>query len=169
MAGKASLEFNHFDEMAASLERDVPYIVMATALNVMTSAQEKMARPKHGRTYKIGDLRAYLKEGGRNWNMMRSMGVRVKANDKGRKYLVVGAKLHRASAPGEAPAVDTGKLRNSASVKMAGKNAAELSFTAGYAAVLEFGGAHMAPRPFVQPSVDEERPAFERAIQDLFK
>jgi HK97 gp10 family phage protein len=62
---------------------------------------------------------------------------------------------HQASAPGEAPAVETGNLKNSVRVLEANAERAVLGATAEYAAYLEFGTRHMAPRPYMRPAVDE--------------
>lgn len=68
---------------------------------------------------------------------------------------------HRASAPGEAPATDTGRLVNSV---IAYPAAAELESTvvAGrgtvqYAAMLEFGTRNMAARPFLFPALERSK------------
>jgi HK97 gp10 family phage protein len=58
---------------------------------------------------------------------------------------------HQASAPGEAPASDTGRLVNSLSATLT--NPGEATASAGnsnvkYAAMLEFGTTNIAPRPF---------------------
>ena len=71
-----------------------------------------------------------------------------------------GGRQHRASAPGEAPAVDTGYLKNSMQVKAIGPTEVEVGVTAEYAAKLEFGGAHVAPRPYMAPSVEQEKQKF---------
>jgi HK97 gp10 family phage protein len=66
---------------------------------------------------------------------------------------------HRASAPGEAPASDTGRLVNSIS-SYAGDG--ESFVTAGrgtvkYASMLEFGTSKMAPRPFMFPALEQSK------------
>ena len=71
----------------------------------------------------------------------------------GRLYRRRGV-VHQASAPGEPPATDTGRLIQSG---RAAHDAAELSGTAtwstAYAAGLEFGTQKMAPRPFARPAL----------------
>ncbi|AWM37020.1 hypothetical protein GobsT_50790 [Gemmata obscuriglobus] len=68
---------------------------------------------------------------------------------------------HQASAPGEAPASDTGRLVNSINSAL---NASELesTVTAGegavkYAAMLEFGTRHVAARPFMFPALEQNK------------
>lgn len=73
---------------------------------------------------------------------------------------------HQASAPGEAPAIDTSALVNSISVA-----AEELHATIGtnieYSEVLEFGGVHIAPRPYFGPAFKAAEPEFEKGLKEL--
>lgn len=75
---------------------------------------------------------------------------------------------HRASAPGEMPAMDTGTLANS--ITSAPDGAGAVVYTnVEYAAKLEYGSPveHLEPRPFFGPAAEEVRPAFVAAMQDL--
>lgn len=68
---------------------------------------------------------------------------------------------HKASAPGEAPASDTGRLVNSINSYL-DKNQKSSFVTAGrgtvrYAALLEFGTRLMAARPFMFPALESSR------------
>lgn len=76
-----------------------------------------------------------------------------------------GTILHQASAPGEPPATDIGNLVNSIGSRMIGAAEGEVTVSAEYAAVLEFGGVHMAPRPFFTPAVKAEWPEFIQAMK----
>ena len=80
-----------------------------------------------------------------------------------------GNVAHQASAPGEAPATDTGALVGSAYTEKLGDSDYETGFTAEYAAHLEFGApnAHIAPRPYLRPAVEAVRDAFIRAIKRI--
>ena len=63
-----------------------------------------------------------------------------------------GQKVHVASAPGNPPAPDTGRLRGSTqSEVMSTQNGAVgiVSVNTEYAAALEFGTERIAPRPFI--------------------
>lgn len=62
-------------------------------------------------------------------------------------------KLHQASAPGQAPAIDTGNLVNSLQHERVGEEDARTFTNTEYAAHLEFGTAKMAPRPFMVPAM----------------
>lgn len=67
---------------------------------------------------------------------------------------------HRASAPGEAPASDTGRLVNSITAYPPQKG--ESTVVAGrgtvkYASMLEFGTSRMAARPFLFPALEKSK------------
>lgn len=59
---------------------------------------------------------------------------------------------HRASAAGEAPATDTGRLVGSAGAEVSGLTG-KVKFTAKYATWLEYGTMKMDARPFLAPAV----------------
>jgi HK97 gp10 family phage protein len=65
-------------------------------------------------------------------------------------------RTHRSSAPGEAPATDTGGLVNSGFQEMdEGALEVQIGFAKFYAAFLEYGTRIMAKRPFLLPTVEE--------------
>lgn len=74
---------------------------------------------------------------------------------------------HVASAPGEPPASDTGRLANSIRTEY---NVATLTgrvvADAAYAAYLEYGTQRMAPRPFLRPALARQRQAIQEAVND---
>jgi HK97 gp10 family phage protein len=79
---------------------------------------------------------------------------------------------HRASAPGEAPASDTGRLVNSIHAEMAGPGeAAAISGSASvkYARMLEFGTTKMAPRPFFFPALEKSKAWIRDRLQDALR
>lgn len=73
---------------------------------------------------------------------------------------------HRASAPGEAPATDTGRLANSIQADIQGKQATVFT-NLEYAPWLEFGTQEMEPRPFMVPAMEKERPKFEQRLSRI--
>jgi hypothetical protein len=78
---------------------------------------------------------------------------------------------HQASAPGEAPAIDTGLLINSLQEAYENDGMTGYAFTnTAYAPDLEYGHTDgtVAPRPFMQPSAREERPLFVRRMKGIF-
>ncbi len=78
-----------------------------------------------------------------------------------------GERVHIASAPGEAPAVDTGALRTSGYVEPVQPGTWEVGFTAEYAAAEEFGTPRIEPRPYLRPAVEAYRERFLAAIRRL--
>lgn len=74
-------------------------------------------------------------------------------------------KNHRASAPGQAPATDTGNLVISGAVDVGADGlTATVTFSSEYAEDLELGTVRMAPRPFLAPAVEKNREAFVDAL-----
>lgn len=82
----------------------------------------------------------------------------LSGNKSGRTY-VRGSVTHRASAKGEAPANDTGRLASSI---ITIQNSLEALVIAGrgmvrYASFLEFGTTKMGERPFMMPALEKNR------------
>lgn len=77
---------------------------------------------------------------------------------RGREYKR-RTRTHIASAPGEAPAIDTSNLVNSIQVLFPNSIAGAISIGAEYAAYLEF----VAARPFVRPAIDGTIRQFKQA------
>jgi HK97 gp10 family phage protein len=80
-----------------------------------------------------------------------------------------GQKIHQASAPGEAPAIDTGLLVNSIQVTDYGRLGAMVYTNTEYADVLELGGRHILPRPYMRPAVEKIAPKFLEATRQLIE
>ena len=72
---------------------------------------------------------------------------------------------HTASAPGEAPASDTGALMGSIYHESTGPLSAIVGARIAYAAYLEFGTRKIAPRPAWVPEVEMTRPEFVNDIR----
>lgn len=70
----------------------------------------------------------------------------------GRTRSVVGSRFHRASAPGQPPAKDSGRLYRGISARH-GKFRSKVVFDTPYAAFLEFGTMRMKARPFLDAAV----------------
>ena len=74
---------------------------------------------------------------------------------------------HQASAPGEAPASDTGRLVNSRKITLDHDLVrARLSFATAYAKALEIGTKKMEPRPFARRALAETRDQGAAAVAD---
>lgn len=65
-----------------------------------------------------------------------------------------GRRSHRASAPGEAPATDTGFLMSGIRARMQSQTQGVITIAAPYAIWLEEGTRFMLPRPFIRPAID---------------
>ena len=84
---------------------------------------------------------------------------------------------HRASAPGEAPASDTGNLVSKIIVKQKSKDITSVESNADYSAYLEYGTSKMEPRPFMLPAFEKsKKPIFDatftrvvRKIEEIIK
>ena len=83
------------------------------------------------------------------------------------KVYTIGKVEHQASAPGEAPATDTGNLVNSIDSERVKPMLHRVNAHAEYAAHLEYGTSRMAARPFLQPSFEEERKHFAKSVDRL--
>ncbi|CAN5263124.1 hypothetical protein BH10PLA2_BH10PLA2_00640 [soil metagenome] len=80
--------------------------------------------------------------------------------------------VHRASAPGQAPASDTGRLANSITAYPA-QNGESMTVagrgTALYAPLLEFGTSRIAPRPFMLPALEKSKAWITARLQDAMR
>ena len=73
---------------------------------------------------------------------------------------------HQASAPGEAPASDTGALVRSLRVDHSpGTLKASVVVASNYGAGLEFGTRRIAPRPYMRPAAEDVK----KAVPELAK
>ena len=74
-----------------------------------------------------------------------------------------------ASAVGEFPATDTGFLQSNIVVKRDPDGlGGDVESRADYSAPLEFGTKNMGARPFMQPSLEENRPKIRRRLKAVF-
>jgi len=102
-------------------------------------------------------------------------GEAVKSIQSGAKSGIVYEKYnprrtHRASAPGEAPASDTGNLVSKIIVKQKSKNITNVESNANYSAFLEYGTSKMEPRPFMLPAFEKsKKPITEATFKRVVK
>ena len=101
-------------------------------------------------------------------------GEAVKSIQQGSKSGVVYEKYnprrsHRASAPGEAPASDTGNLVSKIIVKQKTKNITNVESNANYSAFLEYGTSKMQPRPFMLPAFEKSKKPIINAVLNRVK
>lgn len=83
----------------------------------------------------------------------------------GRVYTGRG-RTHQASAAGEFPMSDTGRLAASVEVEIRSKTFRSVGTNVFYGPHLEFGTAKMAPRPWLTPSFEQ---AIEGVVRDAKK
>lgn len=74
-------------------------------------------------------------------------------------------RTHQASAPGEAPATDTGRLVSSVNFRREGRLSASVGSDLAYAAMLEFGTRTIDPRPAWVPAVEAMRDRFRERLE----
>ena len=73
-------------------------------------------------------------------------------------------RTHRASAPGQAPASDTGNLVRNIAVKMESRDQVAVVSSAPYSQFLEFSTSKMLPRPFLFPATQRSKKKIAMAI-----
>lgn len=99
--------------------------------------------------------------------------AKVVLSEPGRGRLYVKTepqrRVHRASAPGQPPAVDTGKLRQSVSHRPAGARAVEVGTPLQYGEDLEFGTSKVKPRPWLSVAIVQGRHEAQRASRLVLK
>lgn len=157
-------DVNIAGQLADELERNARNLVRTTIHRIEARYKASLSGPRSGRAYRKGAVTRRMSA-----KRAASMGLTTFTDAKGKNRAIVGYVFHRASAPGEAPATDTGNLAGSIGARMTGKLIGEVGSTAEYAAVLEFGGAHMAARPALTPAVKAEWPEFENGMKTLIK
>ena len=120
----------------------------------------------------VGKIAAELRRKAKSAAMKAALDTRREINDRmsdsksGRIYKR-SEKIHQASAPGQAPAIDTGLLANSIQARAYGRDGAMIYTNTEYAEVLELGGKHILPRPFMRPAVEKIAPKFLAAMKTL--
>lgn len=101
---------------------------------------------------------------GANMILEEATSLILDSEKSGRTYRRRGVE-HQASAPGEAPASDTGRLVQSGKVELKPDElAAEISWSTAYAQHLEFGSERTAARPFVRPALANRAADADRAL-----
>lgn len=117
-------------------EGDIAKIIERKAFAVENAAKMLVLKPGSGGEYGPGVK--FFRRGGKVYRWERGTS-------------------HKASAPGEPPASDTGRLLNSIGHTMydgAQGRSARVSAKTKYALWLELGTRYMAPRPFMRPALD---------------
>lgn len=76
-------------------------------------------------------------------------------------------RTHTASAPGQPPMSDTGRLANSITFDRLGDLTASVGSNLDYAVHLEYKPSSHGGRPFFRPAVERMRPKYIGKLQDL--
>ena len=76
---------------------------------------------------------------------------------------------HRASAPGQAPASDTGNLVSKITVKQKSLNVVHVESNADYSSFLEYGTSKMEARPFMFPAFEKSKKPILNAVFNRVK
>lgn len=148
----------------AHIERQIAVAVMDLAEEIKEDVRYAIVRgPKTGVTYwrvpgKDGVMRIYA------GNPKAGGGFVAAYRTDGPANLSL---THRASAPGQAPASDTGTLTGSIYVERRGEYAVTVGSRLAYAAYLEFGTRKIAKRPAWIPAIEKNRPEFEAEINRI--
>lgn len=91
-------------------------------------------------------------------------GVKLRMQRGPHSGRVYGKRRHQASAPGEAPAPDTGTLMGSIYHERVSPLTAVVGSRMVYSAYLEYGTRKMAPRPAWTPEAEQHRAGFRQRI-----
>lgn len=78
-------------------------------------------------------------------------------------------RTHQASAPGQSPATDTGRLVGSIQADKQTRFRWTVGTIVPYGRYLEFGTRRIAERPWLRPSVQEFKPAFIKRIRQALR
>lgn len=98
------------------------------------------------------------------WAVNKNLKLTIQQGKRHGKVYKRGKKTHIASAPGESPVTDTGRLVNSiGSPKKEKDHSYIIPITAQHAMYLELGTIKMRPRPFIERSMKK---AWEEVMND---
>jgi len=139
--------------------------VMGTAFDLEADVKDSLRQPGRGTTY----YRIY--DASTGWtNIFAGDSEGYVRSVKGRLNL---SATHTASAEGDPPAKDTGRLIGSIYRGTMGNLTAIVGTKLEYAEHLEYGTISMAARPFFRPAVEKIKPKYikrlERALGDALK
>ena len=137
------------DAMADDVRQEVSKAVIGTAIELRGDVVKSIQRgPKTGRVYD---------------SIFRTInGKAVPVAPRSGNGL---SATHQASAPGEAPASDTGRLASSITFDQAGPLTATVGSNLAYSVYLEFGTRKIAARPYFRPAVERMRPKFQQRLE----
>ena len=124
----------------AELERDIEKLEQELAYRIVDEARTLIdSSMPSGRLYRRGGFRRGASRG------LRLQGGRARG---------AGTRIHRASAPGQPPAEDTGKTYRDIHVRRMSKGNYRVRF-GGASGYLEFGTSRMRERPYIIPAIQK--------------
>ena len=145
------------ERLSQALEK----VVAEQAFEIERDIKEQIRAPKSGRTYRRGPITK------RASKATRGLGLREYTTKRGFTRAIVGYKFHRASAPGEAPAEDSGAAIGSILTKPTGKSATITGSE--IMRLLEEGTGRIAARPVFAPALERARPGFVREVDETVR
>lgn len=158
-------------ELPAGFENTAPFerfaelarpIVRRTTFEIERDMKQSMTGPKTGRFYRVGRISRALGKQGRPFK-----GARTYQTAKGNTRVIVGARVRQASAPGEAPAINTGALRNSIQSSFSNDGlTGTITVGKGYGLFLDMGTIHMDPRPYGRITLETRKRGFIDRLRD---
>jgi hypothetical protein len=146
----------------AQMRGAVSSAIFEIGLEIEAEAKKRIQTgPKSGRVYRRSAIKRKYAVRGQRAVMLRAIGGRGKSLQGGKAAFVVGYRVHRASASGEAPATDLGGLVNSIRAVRRNPGLVEVVASAEYAGVLE----ERRNRPFMRPAAEEVGLRAEAIVQ----
>jgi hypothetical protein len=135
---------------------------------ILKNLQEELSGERHGRWYPVPGNIAYDKN---TPSKNRAKNYYVKYTGSRSRSEIVGS-AYQASAPGEAPASRTGRLRQSFFLTVdpdprSDQWFANLRTNVQYADDLEYGTEKIDPRPFMEPAVKKSMGEIQKIYVDF--
>lgn len=195
MASNAQLNFDDL-RIRAAIMRGVVQGVNSVSVELGNAVRTMLSQPGGGRVYIRGRDGAFNKTAVREQLRARAIATsgqrdRYRFITRTQAAAVLKARrakglknrslrklgFHKASAPGQPPAVDTGNLRRSWQVGFSNPREEKgekryllrVGSNAKYARRMEFGGGSIAARPYVRPAIEMVRPKARGIIVDAIR
>lgn len=162
MALKTTVKLKSRIFLSGELQQKLTEVVKRNALAVEAEAKLRIKQgSKTGRTYRRRSIKRSV--GAKRAAEFQAIGLRRSRLKPG--SFVIGYSLHRASAPGESPADDTGNLANriTATEAVADEHSVRASVISGaaYGRLLE----EEMNRPYLRPALEQVKPQFTREVK----
>jgi len=156
LEGTKELE-SQLKRTSGDIRRAVTKAVVGTALELQGNIKKSIRKPGKGTTY----YRIYDSATGYT-NIFAGDSEGYVRSVKGKMNL---SEVHRASADGDPPATDTGRLLNSITFDRLGDLTATVGSKLAYATYLEYGTISMNARPFFRPAVEEISAKYQERLE----